>query len=496
VVQTPDFSVDFVSKSNFWADPTHIRPYPVLLLKGMLESAGFAPLAGGCRPLGPQAPLDVVAVGRLRRPSKVADLAAVPSPARARRQARVLHLGLFGSDSGMGHASRGLLDTAVLDQHDIELVRVDVAANEGAELPDGTYPFAEALGMYGDLAVIDVPIGWLPEVLPRARAGRRVLRFAFEAFPLPGYISDAMKGTDEIWAMSHYAAEAALASGTDPSLVHIVPPSLGEAWEVTDDHKATAPGAREQGGTKAFSSVFNFEPRKNPEALVRAFRELLKKGLDVKLYLKTSGIDDDNFWAWAQGVLGEKHFDQFKSATKLFTQRFRDDQVRTLLEASDVFVLPTRGEGFGLPFLEAMARGIPVICPDVGGHRDFCDEETSFLVRSRSVPCVAHWDIPLFRESRWREVDFDALVEAMAAAATNPEELAKKAHASLLRAEEFTRADPRSVATRRVVELLQGHDRSAGGEPSAHFARLADDGSIMTPLAEHSPRRLPQVVRS
>lgn len=51
------------------------------------------------------------------------------------------------------------------------------------------------------------------------------------------------------------------------------------------------------------------------------------------------------------------------------------------LNRSDVFVRPSRSEGLGISFLEAMAAGVPVIATPVGGITDFLtDGETGFLV--------------------------------------------------------------------------------------------------------------------
>ena len=51
------------------------------------------------------------------------------------------------------------------------------------------------------------------------------------------------------------------------------------------------------------------------------------------------------------------------------------------MNASDVFVLPSLGEPFGLVALEALACGVPVIASDVGGLKEYIvDKETGFIV--------------------------------------------------------------------------------------------------------------------
>jgi GT2 family glycosyltransferase len=49
-----------------------------------------------------------------------------------------------------------------------------------------------------------------------------------------------------------------------------------------------------------------------------------------------------------------------------------DAEVNELLNTATVFVQTSRHEGFCLPALEAMATGVPVVCTDADGNRDFC----------------------------------------------------------------------------------------------------------------------------
>ena len=57
-----------------------------------------------------------------------------------------------------------------------------------------------------------------------------------------------------------------------------------------------------------------------------------------------------------------------------------DIQFKGLYTMGDVFVLPTRGEGVGIPFMEALSSGIPVIATGWGGQMDYLNENNSFLV--------------------------------------------------------------------------------------------------------------------
>ena len=58
------------------------------------------------------------------------------------------------------------------------------------------------------------------------------------------------------------------------------------------------------------------------------------------------------------------------------------DQIPLFLSISDIFVRPSRSEGFGNSFIEAMAAGIPVIATPVGGIPDFIDDhETGLFCR-------------------------------------------------------------------------------------------------------------------
>ncbi len=106
---------------------------------------------------------------------------------------------------------------------------------------------------------------------------------------------------------------------------------------------------------KMILNIGTLEPRKNVISLIRAFKKLKVKGLkDYKLVI----VGD-------KGWLYNRIFKEIESSNMrnevLFPGIIKDDDLPMLYNCADIFVYPSLYEGFGLPILEAMACGIPVI---------------------------------------------------------------------------------------------------------------------------------------
>ena len=112
--------------------------------------------------------------------------------------------------------------------------------------------------------------------------------------------------------------------------------------------------------------VGNAYPHKNIHQLIKAFT-ILK-----------------NDWSGLNLVLSgpESHFYKFlKQSTKIkeviFTGPVSDRELVVLYKNARAYVFPSLEEGFGIPLLEAMASGCPVVCskagslPEVGGEAAF-----------------------------------------------------------------------------------------------------------------------------
>ncbi len=63
----------------------------------------------------------------------------------------------------------------------------------------------------------------------------------------------------------------------------------------------------------------------------------------------------------------------------------KDEDVETLYEQNDLFVLPTLFEGMPTVVLEAMSKKMPVIVTNVGATSSMVNEENGFLIERNSV---------------------------------------------------------------------------------------------------------------
>lgn len=141
----------------------------------------------------------------------------------------------------------------------------------------------------------------------------------------------------------------AVAYAVDGEHVSVIAPGVRgtpTAGEGTPTAGESAPAAAD---AAVFLSVGALEPRKAPELLCRAFARARADGLDAELVFAGSGRLADKLAGPGVTVLG----------------RVTDAELDRLYAGATALVMPSWLEGFGLPPLEAAARGIPSIVSDL-----------------------------------------------------------------------------------------------------------------------------------
>ncbi|MEO5509664.1 MAG: N-acetyl-alpha-D-glucosaminyl L-malate synthase BshA [Longimicrobiales bacterium] len=152
-------------------------------------------------------------------------------------------------------------------------------------------------------------------------------------------------------------------------------------------------------GEKIITHISNFRPVKRVEDVVRVFARIADE-MPARLLLVGDGPDR----ARAQ-QLGEELGvgDQISFLGK-------QTSVIELLSCSDLFLLLSETEAFGLVALEAMACGVPVVATDAGGIPEVVfPGESGFLAPIGDIDSLAAWSIEVLRDaSLWKRLSSGA----------------------------------------------------------------------------------------
>ncbi len=246
---------------------------------------------------------------------------------------------------------------------------------------------------------------------------------------------------DEVWVPSSFNVETFRNSGVTRPL-HVIP--LGV------DVRYFHPGIQSErfSDRYTFLSVFEWGERKAPEVLLRAFCRAFSHTEDVAMVIKYSNSSpfDLRQFLFDLGLPGDT-----PPIVLLQSCSIVHYQMGALYRGADCFVLPTRGEGWGMPILEAMACGLPVIATNWSGQTAFMNERNSYPLGVRKlIPAEAR--CPYYKGYEWADPDEDQLVELMRHVFHNREEAAAR---GTVAAREAAESWSWSASADRIVERLR-----------------------------------------
>jgi len=235
----------------------------------------------------------------------------------------------------------------------------------------------------------------------------------FEMLTIPGHWAAKCDMMDEIWTPSQYSKEAFVAGGVSEDRVHVIPHFV--------DTRAFRPGDRRWpiGNLRGFNflSVFDFTERKGWRELLQAYWRTFRRSDDVSLTLKVyfGSFDETNQLNIMQRVDEWRSECGFRKQDTAPVYFYGFDIPHSLMApfycTFDAYAMLGR-EGFGLPFAEAMACGLPTIGPAVGGNTEFMTDENSFLVERTGTEPVDDELVsraPAYRGLEWPTYSVDGL---------------------------------------------------------------------------------------
>src|SRR5918999_6041840 len=214
-----------------------------------------------------------------------------------------------------------------------------------------------------------------------------------------GITKFSIEQSDGVTAVSNYLRdETYRAFGCGTCDIKVVPNFVN-----LQEYRPGDPGCRGKvapQGHKVITHVSNFREVKRVKDVVRVFARVMR-AMPATLIMIGDGperVDAENE-ARELGVNTDVRF------------LGRLDSVASLLQASDLFILPSQTESFGLAALEAMACGSPVVASRAGGLPEVIDDGVNGILEPvGSVEAMGRRAVELLRDEARHQAMRDAAI--------------------------------------------------------------------------------------
>lgn len=180
----------------------------------------------------------------------------------------------------------------------------------------------------------------------------------------------AARSSAHIITVSHYTREEIVKRYNIPcEKVSVIPNGVDARWRPLDPANVSAALDRLGVSKPYILNVGRIAPIKNVSGLLRAYQSACSEGIDLDLVIVGG---KDQLFRESESARVLASFGKYAARVKFLGDVSNEDLVR-IYNGAELFVFPSFGEGFGLPVLEAMACGTPVLCsnttslPEVAG---------------------------------------------------------------------------------------------------------------------------------
>lgn len=248
---------------------------------------------------------------------------------------------------------------------------------------------------------------------PSSFASIAIARTMFETDRLPRGWSEKLNTMDYVWVPSQFNRATFLEGGVDPSKVVVIPEPVDIDFFSpinVDKYDLTFLGLPEN--SFIFLSVFKWEERKGWKFLLDAFIEEFGSNQGVTLLILTH-----TFYSSADfNVQIDSYIDQHhpglrsRPSIHLIPPGVPTSALPGLYASSHAFVLPSRGEGWGRPHVEAMSMELPVIATNWSGPTEFMTKHNSYPIPIDDMDEILDG---AFAGHRWARPSVRALSSAM-----------------------------------------------------------------------------------
>jgi glycosyltransferase involved in cell wall biosynthesis len=264
----------------------------------------------------------------------------------------------------------------------------------------------------------------LDQFQQRRFTGLNVWCLVLEVTTLPERTLEAAANADQIWVPTTFVRDVCAANGIPADKLHVVPyylppptrprvqPAAGQPWTAL----------------VSWDGCSNLN-RKFVLGTIAAFQLAFPRSRRVALRLKTRDLRAEDRAAVLEAAAGD---------ARIVLDERTLETADEIYDGAGCLLHLHRAEGYGRHIMEAMQRGLPVICTDYSGPMDWLTPDNHYGVGYRLTECtVAEYRYP--QGGQWAEPDIEQAAaqirRAYAAAGTRAElRMASAAFAAAMRA--------------------------------------------------------------
>lgn len=275
----------------------------------------------------------------------------------------------------------------------------------------------------------------IPEMQRRVPKTQKTIGFAtFETYSPPIEWVNILNENDAIICPSEFNVKIFENAGIQKPIYyipHCFNPELYNPNIPPLERDPAIPHIGEPDGRFVFLFIGTWKKRKGYQQLLEAWMQEFDTNDNVKLVIKTDRYTIAN--KTIQDTRINLGLQKKEIAPILLEGRvFNEVELPKFFKTANCLVCPTLGEGFGLPGLQCMALGIPVIVTNFSGVTDYANEHTATLIEHNGFVVYNDLDtIPQFRGKKWANITVQSIRDAMRKVINEPELAKQKAQNGL-----------------------------------------------------------------
>jgi len=240
--------------------------------------------------------------------------------------------------------------------------------------------------------------------------GLKIGYVLWESTSIPDDWMNSLSHADVLWSPSQWFKQILINHGIAKNSIQVVPGGVNARI-----FKTEGPQFQFLNNIQAYKFLYvgKLEERKSTPELIVTFDHAFRDNPDVRLVLCTQSFKKDFDYNHCIQSLGLRHPEKILHVGPFASTL----ELAALYRSCDAFVMPTRAEGWGLPIIEAMACGLPVIVTGYSALTDFVTNENAYLINFKMTdiekPLGWHTHSKTTNYGQWAEPDFIHLQDMM-----------------------------------------------------------------------------------